>query len=310
MALCLAAGLAALLQARWSAVCLASASGHALPPSPRRIPGSRTRGCRTCRFADPPRWDPTAPVWTEEDLQDAEVGPLPGHEHTHTLIYLHAFGRCGKEYVPPLLDSLSPGFPCPWVPGKGRAPGLRVVLPTARRLEQPWGPVETSWHAYVSASSNRVGDLAPLAETRDRLSDLVRSEVARLGGAAERLFLGGLSQGCTAALDVYLREAPTQGLGGFVGSVGFLPTDSQGFPGSSKAAENLVSHTEQRRRPVWLQCATDDQWVPWPELAKPSFQALCQGRLPGFNLRTVSGRGHIIDDWEGHLLQEFVQEFA
>ncbi|CAJ1454739.1 unnamed protein product, partial [Effrenium voratum] len=86
------------------------------------------------------RWDPTAPVWTEEDLQDVAVPATPG-SHSHTLVYLHAFGRCGREYVQPLLDELSPGFSIPWP-----SDTLRVVLPTAPKGRQPWGVEETTWH--------------------------------------------------------------------------------------------------------------------------------------------------------------------
>lgn len=237
---------------------------------------------------------------------DGTWGPQEGHPHRCTLVYLHAFGRCGKEYMPPLLDHLSPGFPCPWVPEGDLAPGLRVVLPTAQKLQLPWGPLETSWHAYVAADSNRVGDPDSLAETRARLAKILEEEVDRLNGDASLVFIGGLSQGCTTALDTYLREAPRLGLGGFVGSVGFLPSDEDGFEGSDAALDQLIACEAQALRPVWLQCALDDQWVPWA-LAKKSLQR-AQGRLPGLALREVEGRGHIIDDWEGHWLNDFMRE--
>ena len=76
-----------------------------------------------------------------------------------------------------------------------------------------------------------------MEETRVRLEEMVREEVSVLGG--EKVFLGGLSQGCTAALDVYLRLAPLN-LGGFVGSVGFLPSDAMGFKGADEAMERLL----------------------------------------------------------------------
>lgn len=65
----------------------------------------------------------------------------------------------------------------------------------------------------------------------------MREEAAVLG--AEKVFLGGLSQGCTAALDLYLRLAPLH-LGGFVGSVGFLPSEAMGFKGADEALERLL----------------------------------------------------------------------
>eukprot|EP00435_Cladocopium_sp_Y103_P007224 s309_g2.t1 len=82
-----------------------------------------------------------------QDLEDAVVAP--GACHSHTLVYLHAFGRCGKEYVQPMVDQLSPGFSVPWL-GRDRCSGLRVVLPTAPKERQPWGPLETTWHQWLA----------------------------------------------------------------------------------------------------------------------------------------------------------------
>ncbi|CAE7214186.1 unnamed protein product [Symbiodinium natans] len=308
----------------------------------RRFQGRRhdvSRGAEE----EPPRWDPTAPVWTAEDLEDTSAGPSDSCPHTHTLVYLHAFGRCGKEYVQPLLDRLSPGFSIPWTAGPARAGGLRVALPTAPKGSSPTrhprsgegqgdsqfsisvSPVETSWHEpgartslqcsvgtykrYASADSNEVGDAALLAEQRRRLAKLLEEEVDRLGGRGERVFLGGLSQGCTAALDIYLQEACRLRLGGFVGSVGFLPSDEMGFPGADEALDALLADKDQAARPVVLQSAEDDEWVPWEELVKPSLERIF-GRWPGFKLRSVRGRGHVVEQWEGDLLNEFMKEHA
>jgi len=256
-------------------------------------------------YASAPRWDPTAPLFSEEELKDTVEDSVNGQPHMRTLVYLHAFGRCGKEYVQPLLDILSPGFSSPWA-GSDRDPGLRVVLPTARLLQLSWGPVETSWHDYASADSNDVGDMATVLDTRERLASILRDEIERLGGRSERVFLGGLSQGCTAALDVYLAEGARLGLGGFVGSVGFWPSDERGFSGADEATKRLLADPQQRRRPVWLQSALDDQWVPWNDLVVPSLKTVQDaGALESLRVKTVRGRGHVIDQWEGDWLHEF-----
>lgn len=274
---------------------------------------------RACCFGDyseylsSPRWDKTAPIFSEEELEDT-VQEVPATcKHTCTLIYLHAFGRCGKEYVQPLLDSLSPGFSTPWANQKAdeHAAGLRVVLPTARLIRQPWGPVETSWHGYANADSNMVGSHDSLLDTRNRVASLLQREIDLIGGRPERVFLGGLSQGCTSALDVYLSKGIELGIGGFVGSVGFWPSDESGFPATDAATQALLADPSQRERPVWLQSALDDQWVPWDDLVLPSVQPLQRkAGLPGLNVKTVSGRGHVIDQWEGDWLHEFLQAHA
>lgn len=235
---------------------------------------------------------------------DHEVSPAEGHRHTCTLIYLHGFGEKGQRYR-------RQGRKLPWVEGRdGEASsaskrlydGLRVVLPTARRLEQPWGEIKPAWYAYSTKVENRVGDVESLESSRVRIAQLLRVEIKRLGGAASRVFLGGVSQGCVVGLDVYMREASTLGLGGFVGVAGYLPSDSNGFEGADAALTSLLgSHA-----PIWLMCPTDDQkYIPW-KLAKSSLQR-ARGKFPGFVERKVNGRGHNVGDWEGEFLGEFLQ---
>ena len=106
------------------------------------------------------------------------------------------------------------------------------------------------------ASATEVGEAKSLRRSRCRLEALVRREVSRLGDG-RRCYLGGASQGCTMALDIYLRLAQELKLGGFVGSVGFLPTESKGlgkekhpkwsrgFYGSNRALRRLLEDDEQ-----------------------------------------------------------------
>jgi len=169
--------------------------------------------------------------------------------------------------------------------------------------------VEPSWYRYNNSHDNDVGDPDSLEETRERIGRLVCEEVARLGGAGRRVFLGGASQGCTVALDIYLREASTLRLGGFVGSIGFIPSDADGFSGATEALTKLLEDSSQASRPVWIQCATDDRSeVPWHRVVKPSFKRVEGGGLPFFLAREVAGRGHHIDDWEGHIVNDYFRK--
>eukprot|EP00434_Breviolum_minutum_P020319 symbB.v1.2.017921.t1/scaffold1409.1/size120616/6 len=230
------------------------------------------------------------------------VPPVKGHKHECTLIYLHGCSCNAGQY-------LEDGWELPWT-GKERWPGLRTVLPDAKVMRQPWGDEEPSWHAYVKRSSNKVGNFSTLEETRDRLAHVVYAEVERLHGQGHRVFLGGASQGCTVALDTYLLQARKLLLGGFVGSVGFIPTDRQGFRGASNALEKLINSHQQRHRPIWLQCATDDhELVPWRSDVKPSLHRAV-GRLPGLHVKEVEGRGHILDEWEGEFVRQFLEKHA
>eukprot|EP00913_Durusdinium_trenchii_P035590 g33306.t1 len=71
--------------------------------------------------------------------------------------------------------------------------------------------------------------MAQLAAVQEALDEVIRQEIERLE-APGCVFLGGVSQGCNVALDAYLRHD----LGGFAGSVGFLPGDSWGFEGADR----------------------------------------------------------------------------
>uniref|UniRef100_A0A7S0FC90 Phospholipase/carboxylesterase/thioesterase domain-containing protein n=1 Tax=Pyrodinium bahamense TaxID=73915 RepID=A0A7S0FC90_9DINO len=242
---------------------------------------------------------------------DVELPPASGSPHTHTLIYLHGFGGRGSRYR-------REGQGLPWIEGRGaRSPpalrhvssGLRVVLPTAPRMRQPWGETKNSWYLYADKRENRVGAAETLQDTRERLAQHIRAEVARLGGAANRVLVGGASQGCGVALDAYARESPELGLGGFVGVAGWLPSDADGFEGADRGAEGLVACEAQRTRPLWLLLPTDDgRCVPWA-LARGSLERV-RGSVTGLVAREVSGRGHNVGDWEGKFLCEFLQALA
>lgn len=248
---------------------------------------------------------------TDATLLTGNVGKVivvepQGDHHTCTLVYLHGYSRRARDYLP----SGSMGFCFPWNSGGDRAPGLRTVLPTAKLMEQPWGDIKRSWYAYTEPNRNHCGNVSTLGKTREGLRNILEREIALLGGASDRVFLGGSSQGCTAALDVYLREALRLRLGGFVGSVGFIPRDSLGFKGANAALESLLKDAEQAARPVWMQCATDDRRdVPWRNLVAPLLQFV-EGKMPGFAVRLVEGRGHGIEEWEAHIVNDFLKRYV
>ncbi|CAK9069090.1 unnamed protein product [Durusdinium trenchii] len=77
------------------------------------------------------------------------------------------------------------------------------------------------------------------------------------------------------------------------------PRDSSLAPGSATASTSGSPSSPRQ----------NDQWVPWEELAKPSIEAAAE-RWRGLQLRTVTGRGHVIEQWEGDLLNEFMHSYA
>lgn len=232
------------------------------------------------------------------------MSPPRDELHRCTLIYLHGFQGEGSGYFDPENE-----LDFPWRAGDNYAPGLRVLMPTAPELIMPWGEWTNAWYTYRNEQSNDIGDACTLEATRKFLSTIVHAEVERCGGDGSRVFLGGVSQGCSAALDTYLRLAPQLRLGGFVGSIGLFPDESLGFGGAAAAFQRLVADRPQAARPVWIQCATDDyETVPW-DLVRRTLKPI-KGRLPGLEVRNVSGRGHDVWDWEIRMLNKFLRKYA
>jgi len=156
-----------------------------------------------------------------------------------SLIFLHGFRNTGMA----IRDRLVLASFCKL--------GLRVVLPTAPKLAVTAyrGQEYHSWYNYLT---DHHGDAADdLCEeslwlTRQRLNILVAREASRMVGY-NHVFLGGASQGCAAAFDVFARHH--RELGGFLGLVG--------HPLSSTP----VSRSRQLDTPCWFFNGSEDRFM-------------------------------------------------
>lgn len=126
-----------------------------------------------------------------------EVPPL--REHKQTFILLHGRGSTATKFGPPLLACAIPGF------GSLQAafPHAKFVFPTAsmRRAACYNRSLIHQWfdHGSLQTPSLREELQIPgLRETSRFLHGLLRKEIALVG--AGNVVLGGLSQGCAAAL--------------------------------------------------------------------------------------------------------------
>merc|ERR1719162_964508 len=136
----------------------------------------------------------------------------------YTLVHLHQF-NCdgfGYAYYRPHYFFSAKKFPCT---------GLKVVLPTAEEMPITCheGYPKHAWYDYFTDHEGRREDdscMKTLSSTRDRIFRILDREIELLGGDASRVFLGGTSQGCCAALHCALQYPRL--LGGVVGIVGHL----------------------------------------------------------------------------------------
>ncbi|KAK4203043.1 Alpha/Beta hydrolase protein [Triangularia verruculosa] len=162
--------------------------------------------------------------------------------HQYTLILLHGRGSTPHSLLP-LVTPLQQSFP-----------SFKFILPTsprsratiyARSLIPQWFD---GWHLDTPASAANPSQdewrsIDGLQQTVNYLHDLLREEIALLGGDSRKVVLGGLSQGCAASLMALLLWEG-ESLGGYVGMCGWLPfvrtVDGvvEGFDGSESKTED------------------------------------------------------------------------
>lgn len=152
------------------------------------------------------------------------VSPPLRQPHLQTVVFLHGRGSSARIFAPPFLSA-----PITAAEGPERnARSLREALPHARFVF----PVAARSRATVYRRSiinqwyDGSGDweetvLGHAKETVEFLHELLEEEALLVGGA-DRVVLGGFSQGCAAAL-VSLLLWEGDSLGGFVGMCGMLP---------------------------------------------------------------------------------------
>jgi phospholipase/carboxylesterase len=138
---------------------------------------------------------------------DIETGPAP----RATVIVLHGLGADGNDFVPIAreLDLAAVGdvrfvFP--------HAPVIPVTINNGYRMR--------AWYDVAGFDRDDGEDETGLRRSRDQVEALLSREQER-GIPANRIVLGGFSQGCAMALLTGVRHA--QQLAGIAGLSGYLP---------------------------------------------------------------------------------------
>lgn len=163
------------------------------------------------------------------------ISPL-GQQHTHTLILLHGRGSNSTRFGQMFLESTGIAT---------RLPSTKFIFPTARKRRSTVLkriPINQWFDNYSLEDPNERTELQleGLEESSAFLRGLVNEEAAVLSSSAAaaadddgygRVVIGGLSQGCAAAVFCLLGGFPSPGgskkLGGFVGMSGWLPFEKE-----------------------------------------------------------------------------------
>jgi phospholipase/carboxylesterase len=156
-------------------------------------------------------------------LQTIELNP--SGPVRSVVIILHGLGADGTDFLPMAdelkLDAVGP---------------VRFVFPRApvRPVTVNGGHPMRAWYDILTADLVRREDEAGLRDSIQAVHALIDREVG-LGVPAERIVLGGFSQGCAITLGAGLRYRHR--LGGLVGMSGYMP-----LAGTTAAERQAANH--------------------------------------------------------------------
>ncbi|KAK1989070.1 Alpha/Beta hydrolase protein [Colletotrichum cereale] len=141
--------------------------------------------------------------------------------HLHSLIFLHGRGSNARIFAPSFLSAPVRGPDCNTVTLREALPHTRFIFPTASRsratlyrrsIINQWYDGSGDWEDTVLGNAR---------DTVKFIHAIIRDEAQLVGGTC-RIFLGGFSQGCAAALLCSLLWVG-EPLGGILGLCGMLP---------------------------------------------------------------------------------------
>lgn len=137
--------------------------------------------------------------------------PLNGLDPTCTVIWLHGMGTNADDFAPFPQELLDFG-----------GPAARFIMPNAPEiaLTAHHGWKTSAWFDILTNNFAGPEDQTGINRMHLQISQII-NEIISTGVPAERIFLGGFSQGAAMALYSGLRQART--LGGVIALSGYLP---------------------------------------------------------------------------------------
>lgn len=238
--------------------------------------------------------------------------------HAYTIILLHGRGSNGPEFAKEFFEARTSSS----LNLAEHFPSWRWVFPSAKaRLSTIFGEL-TEWFDTYSLSDTDAESHLQVEGLREAvlfILDLIGEEAKRVG-AAEKVVLGGVSQGEATALQAFL--CGRQRLGAFVGASGWFPFAGQveailrESGGSEKqvtaflrnnlglgdwVAASGASPGSVLETPVFLGHGADDVWVDL-KLGKQA-----RDILKGMGI-DVTWKNYIGAEEDGHWLKE-TEEF-
>jgi lysophospholipase-2 len=208
----------------------------------------------------------------------------PVSRHTHTIILLHGRGSNGPEFAQELFEArTSKGLSLP-----EHLPGWKWVFPTSQmRFSNVFQEELVEWFDISSLTDPTLREerqTEGLQQSVAFVRQLIEEEVGTICGDAQKVVLGGISQGCATAVRTLLSSRQ---LGAFVGFCSWMP-----FPSD---AQEICSN---KNTPVFLSHAKDDDIVVF-ELGLQLRNVLQQELGMDVTWRSYDDGGHWINEPEG-----------
>ncbi|KAI0024427.1 Phospholipase/Carboxylesterase-domain-containing protein [Xylariomycetidae sp. FL0641] len=189
------------------------------------------------------------------------VSPREGYSHTHTIVFLHGKGSDAEEFSSEFFESeaTEPAGQPRTLPDL--FPSIRWVFPSAPILRsERFDCEESQWFdmwAVENPNERPEMQLSGLSESIKLVQRTIEEEERLL--PADRIFLGGISQGFATVYAHQATVATTRKLGGLIGLCSWAPSAAVAALSSSSASQ------ESHQTPVFLGHAKDDNVIPFKE---------------------------------------------
>ncbi|KAI4862362.1 phospholipase/carboxylesterase [Hypoxylon rubiginosum] len=193
------------------------------------------------------------------------VEPQEGHQHTHTVIFLHGKGSDCEEFADEFFESeASEPAGCPrTLPDL--FPTIRWVFPPAPLSESTrFQCVESQWFDMWSVEHPNVKpelQTDGLKQSIQLVLDVVEQVEALV--PSKNIFLGGISQGFATVYSAYTSSNKTYA--GLIGLCSWAPTAALDIIKGSQDETSNSTEDKKRLTNVFLRHSRDDDIIPVQE---------------------------------------------
>jgi phospholipase/carboxylesterase len=160
---------------------------------------------------------------------------------TVAVIWMHGLGADGNDFVPIVKELKLEG-----------CPAIRFVFPHAPMMEVTinGGRMMPAWYDISASEFGRDDDEDSVRSSQVDINALIEREKER-GIAADKILIGGFSQGCAMTFQTGLRYP--EKLGGLLCLSGYLPLEASFEAERSEANKNI---------PIYYGHGLEDQVIP------------------------------------------------